>query len=226
MKVGNIRNSNELCAFFEINAAGQLLAMNSSLMGDDAESLWQQLAQAHEHISTLRQRLVDVEEELDVVRVYSPMVENSQDDRHQSVNEPASPMPWGRGVEASSTPPTDDSEPKIISRVWVWGKCGHGIVPKSASEPELVVSPLGRLSRISCGKGQLAVVSDVGDVYTWGWGWHYQLGHGDLRDVSTPLAVKSLALLRAMHNKRVGDVEFGAKFSLALSCLVFVLNSN
>ncbi|XP_064013850.1 RCC1 domain-containing protein 1 isoform X2 [Pogoniulus pusillus] len=49
------------------------------------------------------------------------------------------------------------------------------------------------VSRVSCGSRHTAVVTSVGDLYTWGWGKYGQLGHGDNASSDQPRPVKYLA---------------------------------
>ncbi|NXX50972.1 RCCD1 protein, partial [Tricholaema leucomelas] len=49
------------------------------------------------------------------------------------------------------------------------------------------------VSRVSCGSRHTAVVTSIGELYTWGWGKYGQLGHGDNASSDQPRPVKYLA---------------------------------
>jgi alpha-tubulin suppressor-like RCC1 family protein len=53
-------------------------------------------------------------------------------------------------------------------------------------------------------------------VYTWGWNWSGQLGHGDLKDQWVPRLVKSFALIRELKQCKVAAVAAGNEHTLAM----------
>jgi hypothetical protein len=48
------------------------------------------------------------------------------------------------------------------------------------------------LTKVSCGWQHNAVLTATGSVLTWGWGGYSSLGHGNTKDVATPLRIESL----------------------------------
>ncbi len=48
------------------------------------------------------------------------------------------------------------------------------------------------MSRVSCGQQHTAIVSDAGEVFTFGLGVFGQLGHGELSDEMIPRRVEEL----------------------------------
>lgn len=73
-----------------------------------------------------------------------------------------------------------------------YGQLGTGGL-KSVSEPILLES-LGRekIVDISCGDNYSGIVTQNGDVYTWGFGNEGQLGHGDKSDQFLPRKIANL----------------------------------
>jgi len=75
-----------------------------------------------------------------------------------------------------------------------WGgyhQLGHG-----EPDDEFVPKVIHKLSqtiivKISCGAYHSAAISDIGDIYTWGWSEDGQLGHNDTLARRTPARVKS-----------------------------------
>jgi RCC1 and BTB domain-containing protein len=82
-------------------------------------------------------------------------------------------------------------------RVYVWGsntygQLGNGAL-KNSQEPILVESLLReKIIDISTGDNYSGVVTDKGEVYTWGFGNEGQLGHGDKSDQFLPRKVANL----------------------------------
>jgi alpha-tubulin suppressor-like RCC1 family protein len=60
-------------------------------------------------------------------------------------------------------------------------------------------------------------------VFSFGWNYNGQLGHGDTRDRLEPTNIKSLALIKALKKKRFVQVCAGSEHSVVLSgiCLVY-----
>ena len=56
-----------------------------------------------------------------------------------------------------------------------------------------------------------------GELYTWGWNWHGQLGHGDMRDLLLAQPVRTLALVRALTQTFTVAVAAGKEHSIALT---------
>eukprot|EP00520_Triparma_pacifica_P000424 CAMPEP_0118642234 /NCGR_PEP_ID=MMETSP0785-20121206/5730_1 /TAXON_ID=91992 /ORGANISM="Bolidomonas pacifica, Strain CCMP 1866" /LENGTH=1049 /DNA_ID=CAMNT_0006533779 /DNA_START=23 /DNA_END=3169 /DNA_ORIENTATION=+ len=74
-----------------------------------------------------------------------------------------------------------------------YGRLGHGD-SNNRSVPEMIRS-LSHLSinNVSAGVAYSAAVSVEGNLYTWGYGGHGQLGHNDKKNYSQPLMVKSMS---------------------------------
>ncbi|XP_075226553.1 putative E3 ubiquitin-protein ligase HERC1 isoform X4 [Lycorma delicatula] len=91
-----------------------------------------------------------------------------------------------------------------------YGKLGHGngVTQKT---PKLVGDPLSgkRVIWVNAGYRHSAVVTDEGELYTWGEGDHGRLGHGDSNGRSIPTLVQNLS--------GVGSVACGSAHTLALS---------
>lgn len=86
------------------------------------------------------------------------------------------------------------------TRVYTWGsneygQLGHGKAGKQANHtsPECVLSLSGvRVTQIATGDAHSIVLSDAGVVYTFGFGGHGRLGHGNYGNRATPTEVVSL----------------------------------
>ena len=72
---------------------------------------------------------------------------------------------------------------------------------------------------VTCGLHSFfkAHCSASGDVYTWGWNWSGQLGHGNLADQYKPWTVKVLALAKLLTNQRCVQVSAGNDHTVALT---------
>lgn len=58
---------------------------------------------------------------------------------------------------------------------------------------------------------------DRGEVFSFGWNYTGQLGTGDTSDRLEPTSIKSLALIKALKNKRFVQVCAGSEHSIVLS---------
>lgn len=81
--------------------------------------------------------------------------------------------------------------------VYVWGSGFKGKLGLSDDQNRLSPTPIPTLKRknvkqIVCGSFHTVVLTDTGDVYTWGIGERGQLGHGDLENHKTPAPVLAL----------------------------------
>ncbi|XP_013179083.1 PREDICTED: protein pim1-like isoform X1 [Papilio xuthus] len=70
---------------------------------------------------------------------------------------------------------------------------------------------LGTVCDIACGYDHYILLTDVGQVYTWGSGKRFQLGHGDIDDLDKPKEVDALAGIK------IAKVAAGGFHCLALS---------
>ena len=91
------------------------------------------------------------------------------------------------------------------------GALGHGS-QASASVPRPLLA-LGEVTvqRIAAGNSHSLAVAEGGAVWSWGWGRHGQLGHGNERSQMTPCRVTALA------EEEVVQVAGGATHSLVLT---------
>lgn len=96
---------------------------------------------------------------------------------------------------------------------WGSGKAGQlGLGDnRDRNAPVIVRSLLGKGTRfISCGQNHTAVVTSRNELYTFGWGQHGRLGHGDEDMLNTPKKVDDLSRL-------VKTVVCGAYHTVALT---------
>jgi len=91
-----------------------------------------------------------------------------------------------------------------------FGKLGHDD-DMDVRIPRLVEFKRKRISRVSCGPEHSAVVSEAGEVRTWGACSYGNLGHGDNTDQPRPKLVDHLV------GKRCTSVACGSKHTLSLS---------
>ncbi|KAF9207981.1 hypothetical protein BGZ49_010092 [Haplosporangium sp. Z 27] len=68
-----------------------------------------------------------------------------------------------------------------------------------------------KFDKIWAGEAHILSLATDGTLYSWGSGRHGQLGHGDLRSVSTPKPIESL------QGIRIVEAACGASFSVAIS---------
>ena len=91
------------------------------------------------------------------------------------------------------------------------GQLGHGDTMEQ-QHPRLVVAlNSGRVSAVSAGQFHSLVLSEAGEIYSFGSGRHGQLGHGDQADQHTPRPIASL------QGVRMGAVAAGDDHSLVVS---------
>ncbi|KAG1327941.1 PH, RCC1 and FYVE domains-containing protein 1 [Cocos nucifera] len=94
----------------------------------------------------------------------------------------------------------------------VYGQLGN---PRSDGKlPCLVEDKLGgeSVGVVACGSYHVAVLTTMGEVYTWGKGANGRLGHGDLEDRKTP------TLVEALKDRAVKHIACGSSFTAAI-CL-------
>ncbi|XP_055999241.1 uncharacterized protein LOC125654012 isoform X3 [Ostrea edulis] len=88
--------------------------------------------------------------------------------------------------------------------VYGWGSSRYGQVGTGTthiySRP-MQVEALSCASCVDvvCGQYHTLALTAEGDVYSWGWGVHGQLGHGSVEDVLTPTKVADLTPLHVSH---------------------------
>ncbi|KAJ1273568.1 hypothetical protein BS78_06G291700 [Paspalum vaginatum] len=78
--------------------------------------------------------------------------------------------------------------------------------------PRLVEEKLGGggVVEVSCGSYHVAVLTNAGEVYTWGKGANGRLGHGDIADRKVP------TLVEALRDRSVKRVACGSSFTAAI----------
>ena len=91
-----------------------------------------------------------------------------------------------------------------------FGKLGHED-DSDVRIPRMVEFKRKRISRVACGPEPSAVVSEAGEVLTWGAGSYGNLGHGDNTEVLIP------KLVEALLGKPCISVACGSKHTLALT---------
>ena len=89
-----------------------------------------------------------------------------------------------------------------------FGQLGHGSELKESNEP-LCIEPLPKIKYISSGYAYNCVISEDGDIYSWGAGENGRLGLGDNSDISKPTLVTS--------DVKFKSVACGSTFTVALS---------
>jgi len=70
---------------------------------------------------------------------------------------------------------------------------------------------------VSAGRKHAAFVTRSGSVYTWGYGWHGQLGAGVQREYSFPQPTPQLAYSALMHGSRATMIACGNTYTLLLT---------
>jgi len=108
------------------------------------------------------------------------------------------------------------------SGIFVWGRGGDGQLGVGDIEDEIlpkeVLSLSGKtITKIACGGNHTLVVTDVGDVYSWGWNSSGQLGLGDTNDQLLPACVRTLTLAKAFQKHSFVQVAAGSEHSCALT---------
>jgi alpha-tubulin suppressor-like RCC1 family protein len=92
-----------------------------------------------------------------------------------------------------------------------WGQLGHGNRERQ-NLPKLIEAMRGkRVVQISAGWRHNLVLTESGEVYSFGWGYYGRLGHGDTEKQTLP------KLMEALQGKRVVQVSAGCMHSLVLT---------
>ncbi|RXG50709.1 Ultraviolet-B receptor UVR8 [Armadillidium vulgare] len=123
------------------------------------------------------------------------------------------------------TPEGSDGEcyqPKVISyltnmktySVYGWGSSRYGQVGTGGTgrypRPTLISSFINvKVIHVACGQYHSLAVTKEGKLYTWGWGVHGQLGHGNVEDCLKPMLVKNVALTDKGHVYAWGCSTYG-----------------
>ncbi len=84
---------------------------------------------------------------------------------------------------------------------------------KSNSLSPVRIEHVGIVVRVSCGGEHTAIIDELGNLSTFGFGFNGQLGHDDCHDVSTPTPVRSFEQTRVVHVARHGRRAFSAALS-------------
>lgn len=98
--------------------------------------------------------------------------------------------------------------------VLVWGSGFKGKLGLSDDQNRLVPTEIKTLKRkhvkqMACGSFHTMVLTETGDLYTWGIGERGQLGHGDLENRKTPTPILGL------QGKEIGCIAAGEAHSIA-----------
>lgn len=102
--------------------------------------------------------------------------------------------------------------------VFSWGDGDYGKLGNGGSDNSKVPKIVEKLkvlnvcvTKVYCGNQFSAAITDQGQVYTWGKGNSYRLGHGNESHVRYPM------LVEALKNKKVEDLAVGGVHVLALT---------
>jgi E3 ubiquitin-protein ligase HERC2 len=100
--------------------------------------------------------------------------------------------------------------------VWSWGDGDFGKLGRGGSEGCLVPNPIERLNgldivQIECGAQFSLALTKIGEVWTWGKGDYYRLGHGTDQHVRKPTPIQCL------RGKKIVHVAVGALHCLAVT---------
>lgn len=92
--------------------------------------------------------------------------------------------------------------------VYSWGSSKYGQVGVGTrhrySRPMLVEALSNeRCVKVDCGQYHSIVLTEEGKVYTWGWGIHGQLGHGDAESLLVPTPVTSLSTVKEIRSIQI-----------------------
>jgi len=90
-----------------------------------------------------------------------------------------------------------------LGEVWMWGNGMAGQIGTGSKHdqrtPVLVSSLAGKMvCMVACGEHHTAALIDSGEVYTWGFGVHGRLGHGDESSQTVPKQVEGMVGRRAV----------------------------
>lgn len=111
--------------------------------------------------------------------------------------------------------------------IWSWGlddcgQCGHEVLKQVVNprefrpqvlrgrEPGPVVGINKKVKDVACGKYFSVALTEDGEVYTWGVGREYALGHGNRDSLKTPTKVK------AFEGVKITQIAAGRNFVIAL----------
>lgn len=114
--------------------------------------------------------------------------------------------------------------------IWSWGlddcgQCGQEILKQVVNprefrpqllrgrEPGPVVGIDEKVKDVACGKYFSVALTEAGEVYTWGVGREYALGHGNRDSLKTPTKVK------ALQDVKITQIAAGRNFVIALDGL-------
>eukprot|EP00824_Muranothrix_gubernata_P000565 TRINITY_DN10685_c0_g1_i3.p1 TRINITY_DN10685_c0_g1~~TRINITY_DN10685_c0_g1_i3.p1 ORF type:complete len:477 (-),score=83.46 TRINITY_DN10685_c0_g1_i3:60-1490(-) len=86
-----------------------------------------------------------------------------------------------------------------------YGQLGHGDDTDRYSAKMIEALSEVNVVEVACGLLFSAVLTDQGEVYTWGWGEEGQLGHDDTESLKSPKLVEGL---RGMKMKHLGCGDF------------------
>lgn len=120
----------------------------------------------------------------------------------------------------------DEPSPRRSSsqttHVFVWGRGGDGqLGVGNDSDQNVPVECVGLREQtvlgIACGGKHCCAVTKQGDVYSWGWNYTGQLGHGDFTDRLSPVLLKPLALAKALTGRKIVGVAAGSDHTVAVT---------
>ena len=78
----------------------------------------------------------------------------------------------------------------LNKQLLVWGHHEYGVRRNVINHPTKLNAPDTPWIQVACGLCHTAALSSNGEVFTCGWGYYGQLGHGDKEDRSVPTKVE------------------------------------
>ena len=156
--------------------------------------------------------------------------------------------PWGHGilrfsVERGTNPCAkhvfgtlaqnfESMNRPLKKQVLVWGnnnygQLGLGCESKAIMDPRILNVPNTTWTQVACGLFHTAAVSSDGEVFTWGYGYYGQLGHGDRKDRTVPTKVEipggeAIVKVACGDEHTAAVTATGKCFTWYVSCLSFL----
>ncbi|XP_070556734.1 regulator of chromosome condensation-like [Ptychodera flava] len=94
-----------------------------------------------------------------------------------------------------------------------YGRLGLGENPEESHIPQKVSSLTDKVTNVGCGSSVSAVVTEKGEIYTWGMGSSLQLGTGEEDDEYSPVLVKG----KQLESRKGVMVSVGGQHTVILA---------
>jgi len=94
-------------------------------------------------------------------------------------------------------------------------RMGTGLEEDETYPKSIKYTSAGNIDSIACGRSHNCLLTENGDVYTWGCNFFGQLGHGDNKDRNEPTFVQNI--LEAKAQVEISEIACGSDFTVALS---------